>query len=65
MPEKFLTPQELAERWRFKTDKRIYQIKEEIGYTKIGRRILFPIEKVEEYERERTVEEKEKNDTEE
>ncbi len=56
MPDRFLTAQELAERWRYKTDKRIYQLKEEIGYTKIGGRILFSIEKVEEYERNNTVE---------
>lgn len=55
MSEKFLTPQELAERWRYKTDKRIYQLKEDIGFTRISGKILFPIEKVEEYERTHTV----------
>ena len=57
-PPKYLTAKELAARWKYKTDKRVYAMKEKIGFTKIGGRILFPIEKVEEYERTNTIEEK-------
>lgn len=53
MPD-YLTPHELAERWRI-TDATVYRMKDEVGYTKIRNKILFPIEKVEAYERTHTI----------
>ncbi len=61
MSERFLTVRELAKRWKL-SDKRIYQLKEEIGYTQIGGAIRFPIEKIEAYEQTRTIEPDEKEE---
>lgn len=55
MDEKYLTAQQLARRWQYETPKPIYAMKEEIGYTRIGGKILFPIEKIEEYEQKNTI----------
>lgn len=51
----YLTAKQLARRWHFRTTKRLYAIKEEIGYTKISGKLLFPIQQVEAYERQHTV----------
>ncbi len=56
MPEKYLTAKELAQRWRFANEKPIYAMKEEIGYTRIGGKVLFPVEKIEAYEQTHTIE---------
>ena len=50
MSERFFTVRELAKRWKL-SEKRIYQLKEEIGYTQIGGAIRFTLDEIEEYER--------------
>lgn len=55
MPE-YLTPHELAERWRYNTDAPIYRMKEDVGYVKIRGKILFPLEEIEQYEQTHTIE---------
>ncbi len=51
----YLSAKDLAERWNYETPKPIYAMKDEIGYVRIGGKVLFPLEKVEEYERTHTV----------
>ena len=48
----YLTIHEVAERWRYETDKPIYEMKDKIGFMKIRGKILFNLEDVEKYERE-------------
>lgn len=49
MPE-YLTVHELAERWKYDTDKPVYNMKKQIGFTVIGGKILFDLEDVLKYE---------------
>ena len=51
----YLTIHEVAERWRYETDKPIYEMKDKIGFMKIRGKILFLLENVERYERENTI----------
>ncbi len=55
MTEKFLTVQQLAERWGF-NERKIYNManKKEIPATKIGKSWRFPLTLIEEYERTQT-----------
>ena len=57
----YLTIHEVAERWRYETDKPIYEMKDKIVFMKIRGKILFNLEDVEKYERENKVEEKKKS----
>ena len=57
----YLTIHEVAERWRYETDKPIYEMKDKIGFMKIRGKILFNLEDVERYERENKVEDKKKS----
>ena len=56
----YLTIHEIAERWRYETDKPIYEMKDKIGFMKIRGKILFNLEDVERYERENKVTEDKK-----
>jgi len=53
MSERFFTVRDIAKRWQL-SEKRVYQLKEEIGYTQIGGAIRFPVEKIEAYEQTHT-----------
>lgn len=49
MPE-YLTVHELAVRWKYDTDKPVYEMKEKVGFVRIGGKILFDLEDVKRYE---------------
>lgn len=49
MPE-YLTVHELAQRWRYDTDKPVYRLKTKIGFVEIGGKILFDLEDILRYE---------------
>lgn len=49
MPE-YLTVHELAVRWRYDRDKPVYEMKEKVGFVRIGGKILFDMEDVLRYE---------------
>lgn len=51
----FLTVHEVAQRWRFKTDKPVYDLKDDIGYTEIRGKILFAVDRVAAFERLHTI----------
>ena len=53
MKDQFYTVKELAQRWKI-SEKRIYQLKEDIGYIQIGGLIRFTRDAIEEYERTHT-----------
>ena len=46
----YLTIHELALRWRYKTDSKVYKMKKKIGFTRIEGKILFDLEDVKRYE---------------
>lgn len=49
MPE-YLNVHELAVRWKYDTDKPVYEMKEKVGFTRIGGKILFDLEDVKRFE---------------
>lgn len=49
MPE-YLTVHELAVRWKYDTDKPVYEMKEKVGFVRIGGKILFDLEDVKKFE---------------
>ena len=49
MPE-YLTVHELAMRWKYDTDKPVYEMKDKIGFVRIGGRILFEMKDILKYE---------------
>ena len=66
MTTKFLTAKDLAARWNFKSEKKIYKMKDsgKIPYTMIDGAVRFPLDEIEKYERTHTMlpqEEKEEN----
>ncbi len=57
MGRKFLTVKELAARWNFKSEKKIYKMKDngKIPYTMIDGAVRFPLDEIEKYERMHTM----------
>lgn len=64
MIAKFLTAKELAARWNFKSEKKVYKMKDtgKIPFTMIDGAVRFPLEEIEKYERMNTTLPKEEMD---